>query len=129
MTRPISVTVIAWVMIALSLEGLISLVGGFVTPIFTSGTFHMTYSLNTTIWMGAGYLVVQIILAALLLRGIGWARVVLVCLLSLGVLGTLAGRQPLALGITIIAKLVVFGYFLFRPENNEYFSASKGIQT
>jgi hypothetical protein len=124
MTRPVSVTVVAWVIIAISLEGLVSMVGGFITPLFATGTFHSPYSLNTTMWLGAGTLVVHIVLAALMLRGIGWARVVFICLKTLGLLGIILGRQPAALWISTGAQLIIFSVYLFRRESKEYFSMS-----
>jgi hypothetical protein len=122
MTRPISITVIAWVIIALSLEGLIGLAGGFVKPLITSGTITTPFSLSTTTWLGAANLVVYVILAALLLRGIGWARVVYVCLLSIGLVGMLLGKQPASIAVITGLKIAVFSYFFFRRESNDYFS-------
>jgi len=124
MTRPISVTVVAWVIIAISLEGLVSMIGGFITPLFTAGTLHSPYSANTTMWLGAGTLVFHIVLATLMLRGIGWARPVFICLMVLGLVGILVGRQPIALGLSITAKLIIFSYVLFRRESNQYFAMS-----
>jgi hypothetical protein len=124
MTRPISVTVVAWVIIAMSLEGLLGHLGGFLTPLFTAGTLHSPYSPNTTMLLGAGTLVVYVVLAALMLRGIGWARVVLICLMALGLIGVVLGRQPIAIAISLVLKLVVFSYFLFRGVSNDYFSSS-----
>ena len=126
MNRPLPLTVIAWVIIAVSVEGLIGLAGGIVTPIFTSGTVRVPFSLLATLWIGAVTLIINIALAALILCGHGWARIVCVVLLALGVLGTLLGHQPISLAIIHGAKLIVFSYFFFRRDSNEYF-AKAGI--
>jgi len=122
MARPVSVTVVGWVIIALSLEGLIGLLGGIVTPVFTSGVVHTPYSLPVTVWITGVTLSVNIVLGALILSGFGWARIVYICILTFGLLGLLIGRQPISLTIVTIAKLAVFSYFLFRHESNEYFA-------
>jgi hypothetical protein len=100
------------------------MVGGFITPLFTASTFHSPYSLNTTMWLGAATLVVHVVLAALMLRGIGWARIVFICLKALGLVGIVLGRQPPALWISVTVQLIIFGVYPFRRESNEYFSMS-----
>jgi hypothetical protein len=124
MSRPLSITVIAWVIIAISIEGLITLLGGIATPIFTSGTIQTGLSLPATLWSTGVALVANILLAALILAGFGWARIVYVVILAIGIFGMVL-KQP---HISIIAisglKLVVFGYFFFRRESNEYFARS-----
>ena len=124
MTRPFPETVIAWVIIALSLEGLIGLLVGIATPVFTSGTVHVPWSIPATLWVTGGLLVVYIVLAALILSGFGWARIVLVVLLAISVAGALLGQQPISLAIVSGVKLVVFSYFFFRRDSNEYFAKS-----
>lgn len=122
MNRPLPITVIAWVIIALSLEGIIGLVGGITTPVFSSGTVHIGFSLSTTLWVSGITLVVYIVLATLMLGGFGWARIVFVVLLAVGLAGILLAQQPLSLAVTTGVKLAVFGYFFFRRDSNDYFA-------
>jgi len=132
MTRPISVTVIAWVIIALSLQAIVPLFGGLAKALFTSGYLqnppltsgylqNPPLSLNVMIWGAAASLVISIALAILILLGFGWARVVYICMLSVGLLGVIIGGQPLELAISIGAKIIIFSYFLFRHDSNEFF--------
>jgi hypothetical protein len=122
MTRPLSLTVIAWVIIALSVEGLITLFGGIATPVFTSGTVETGLSLSATLWAAGIALLANLILAVLILVGFGWARIAYVVVLALGVAGMLLHRQPISLAVMSGLKLVVFSYFFFRRESNEYFA-------
>jgi len=121
-TRPLPVTVVGWVIIAISVEGLISLLGGLVTPLFTSGTVQIPFSVPVALWVSAVTLFVNLVLAALILAGFGWARIVYVAILAYALLGLLVGRQPISLAVIAGAKLVVFGYFFFRRESNQYFA-------
>jgi len=122
MNRPLPVTVIAWIIIALSVEGLISLVGGIATPIFTSGVVQVPFSLSTTLWFSGVTLVVNTVLAVLILGGFGWARIVYIVILAIGVLGVWLGHHPISLAMISGSKLIVFGYFFFRRDSNEYFA-------
>jgi hypothetical protein len=124
MTRPISITIVAWVIIALSLEGLFGTASGLLPSLYSSGALHTTLSVPATLWVGAVTLTIYIGLAALMLAGFGWARIVYVCLLTLSLVGLLLQRQPFVLAIMIGAKLSVFSYFLFRKEANIYFSTT-----
>jgi len=124
MTRPLSLTVVAWIIIATSAEGLISLLGGIANPVFTSGTVQTGLSLSATLWASGIVLLTNLILGALLLAGFGWARIVYFVILALGLLGMFLRPQPISLAVISGLKLVVFGYFFFRRESNEYFAKS-----
>jgi len=121
MNRPLPITVIAWVIIAMALEGLITLSGGIANSVFTSGVVQTSLSLSATLWVSGIALFLNLILAVLTLLGFGWARIAYVVILTLGLIGMLLHRQPLSLALISAVKLVVFGYFFFRPESNEYF--------
>jgi hypothetical protein len=124
MTRPVSITVVAWVIIASSLEGVIATLGGLITPLYTSGLIHTTQALPLTLWLGEISLSVNIALAVLMLTRFGWARAVYVCLLTVGIVSLVLTRQPISIAMIQVAKLAVFTYFLFRAEANTYFSAT-----
>ena len=122
MTRPVSVTVVAWGIIALALEGLFGIAAGLVAPVLQSGVIHSTLSLPVALWVAAASLAITIVLAALMLAGFGWARIVYVCILAFTLLGLVLQRQPLFLAILTGVKVALFSYFLFRREANVYFS-------
>lgn len=124
MIRPVSVTVVAWIIIAVSVEGLISLVGGLATPLLASSAMHLEYSLPVSLWLGGITLVVNIVLAGLMLGGFGWARIVYLVILALGLLGLVVQRQPMSLSVIAGLKVVVFGYFLLRREARQYFASA-----
>jgi hypothetical protein len=124
MPRPLAITVIAWVIIALSVEGLISLLGGIVTPIFSSGVLETPFSVSVTAWISGISLAINLGLGVLILSGFGWARIVYILILAYGLAGTLLGRHPVSLAVLIGIKLMVCGYFFFRREANEYFAKS-----
>jgi hypothetical protein len=126
MNRPLSVTVIAWVIIATSVEGLITLLGGIATPIFTSGTVQTGMSVSASLWGGGIVIFVNLILALLILAGFGWARIVYVAILAIGLLGSFLHGPLISLILISGLKLAVFGYFLFHRESNEYFAKSAG---
>jgi hypothetical protein len=108
------------VIIAVSIEGLVSLLGGLATPLFTSGTVHIPYSLSAALWVGGISLVANLLLAALILAGFGWARVAYIVILVISLLGLVAGRQPISLMVITGVKVILFSYFFFRREANEY---------
>jgi hypothetical protein len=122
MTRPVSITVVAWIIIAISIEALIGILGGFATPGLMSMQLHM--SLSASLWIGCITMVINTILAGLILGGFGWARVAYVVILALSIIGV-ARHQPPSVSLLAISglKLVLFGYFLFRREANQYFAA------
>jgi hypothetical protein len=122
MPRPVSVTVILWVSVAVTLEGLVGLIGPFANVILTTIAAKHDSTVPFLLWSGAGGAVAQLVLALLMLRGIAWARVVYVCVLAFVILGLLTnGVFPLITAV-VITKSAIFIYFLFRPEANRFFA-------
>ena len=75
----------------------------------------------TTFWASIVVTIVYVVLAVLMLRGIGWARIVYVVLLGIGILGMLVQHQMPALIVSAALKLIIFSFFLFSARANAYF--------
>jgi len=125
MQRPVTVTVSAWVIIALATEGIAGAVSSLVRNSLLSQLAdpHIGVSLTAQL---ASFLQVGIIVCAIfMLRGANWARIVYVVLTAFTVVGilTVSYRVP-GLEFTVahtIVKAVVLLYVLFRSEANAYF--------
>src|SRR5277367_3471384 len=111
MTRPVAITVVAWVIIASSLEGLLGMLGGLTTPLVASGTLHTTLSLSATLWAGGITVIANLILATLILAGLGWARIVYIIILALGFVEILIQGQPISIEVHTGIELVIYSYF------------------
>ena len=122
MTRPISVTVICWVIIAFGLESLVGLISGLAGPIIKDVLASNPIPVSKAVWFGAGTAILHVVLAAFMLRGAAWARIVYFCLTALALAGVAVFPPPAAIIFVLVIKAVVFAYFLFRPEANKYFS-------
>jgi hypothetical protein len=124
MTRPISVTVVAWVIITIEFEATIAVFSGLVGTLLK--VVHLSdLPVHSLIWatlIAAGF---GMLCGVFILRGAEWARVCYFILKGLGVLGMLIGfshgtTNPVIF-ISLLLKLAVFAYFLFRAEANAYF--------
>jgi hypothetical protein len=123
MARPTAVTVVCWVIIALSLEGLMGMAAGLAGAVFKQVAPGSAVPLSKAMWLGVGGVIVNIILAALMLRGFGWPRFVYFAFAIIGILGFFVIKPPAALVVSAVVKAIVFAYFLFRHDANEYFSS------
>src|SRR5580704_6050306 len=72
MARPVSVTVVLWVIIALTLESLAGLFGPFANSFLAPVAMKHDSSLASTLWSGVAFGIAQILLAFLMLRGRAW---------------------------------------------------------
>jgi len=123
MPRPISVTVVLWVVIALTLESLLGLFGPFANSFLTPIAAQHGSSVPSVLWSGVGFGVAQVSLALLMFRGIAWARVVYVCVLVFAALGLLLKGGFLYITLVFILKSAIFVYVLFRREANAFFAS------
>lgn len=121
--RPLSLTIIAWVLVVLSL---LALVGAFTmgsNPAMTKAIeqMHMSLAMEQA-WTVIG-VIVNLIVAYGILKGQPWSRVLYVVW---GVIGLIAGffisPMKAALVLSLIV-LVVISYFLFSEKANDWFSA------
>ena len=121
--RPLSLTIIAWVLIVLSL---LALVGAFTmgsNPVMmkTIEQMHMSLVLEQA-WTVVG-VIVNLIVAYGIFKRQPWSRVLYVVW---GVIGLVAGffisPMKAALVLSLIV-LVAFSYFLFSESANDWFSA------
>ena len=129
MSRPVPVTVVCWVIIALSAEAIIGAVSGVadapVKEALHTASSHL--SLSTALFASSALLTLSVALAVLMLRGANWARIAYVSLLVILLLAQVAhlSRHPLAIIVLTVAKLLIFGAVLFRPESNNFFISNQ----
>ena len=129
MSRPVPVTVVCWVIIALSAEAILAAVSGVadasVKEALHTASSHL--SLSTALFASSALLMLSMALSVLMLRGANWARIAYISLLVILLLAQVAhlSRHPLAIVILTVAKLLIFGAILFRPESNSFFTPSQ----
>ncbi|MGA9341006.1 MAG: hypothetical protein WBV61_01565 [Rhodanobacteraceae bacterium] len=125
MERPMSVTVTCWVIIAFAMEGIVGLLSGIAAASLKELFYAVgsPLSFSTTVLSGAIISGATVILAALMLRGTNWARIVYLFLSVILFLAMLAirSRVPAALVVTASIKALVFNALLFRAAANRYF--------
>lgn len=126
MQRPVSVTVCAWVIIALAVEAIAGSLTSVVRNAILSQVADPRVGVPVTAAMGVLVQIALIGCAIFMLRGANSARVTYVVLTAFVLIGvvTLVMRAP-GLGFTAVYsvfKAAVLLYFLFRPEANAYFS-------
>ena len=121
--RPVSLTIIAWLLIVLSVLGLIGVFAMSSNPVVAAklAEMHMPLAMVQA-WSAIGT-VVNLICAYGILKGQPWSRVLYVVW---GVIGLVAGffitPQKAVLVLSLII-LVVFSIFLFSEKANGWFSA------
>jgi hypothetical protein len=124
MTRPISVTVVAWVIITLEFEAMVAAFSGLAGTLFK--VVHISeLPVPTLVWVTVMSASLCMLCGIFMLKGAEWARVVYFILKGLGTLGMLIGfsrgtTNPV-LFVSVLIKLAVFAYFLFRAEGTAYF--------
>ena len=121
--RPLSLTIIAWVLVVLSL---LALVGAFTmqsNPAMMKAMAEMHVSLAVEqAWTVIG-VVVNLIVAYGIFKAQPWSRVLYVVW---GIIGLIAGFfiSPMKAAMVLsLVVLVVISIFLFSAKANEYFSA------
>ena len=121
--RPLSLTIIAWVLVVLSL---LALVGAFTmgsNPAMMKAIeqMHMSLALEQA-WTVVG-VIMNLIIAYGIFKGQPWSRVLYVVWGVIGlVVGFFISPMKAALVLSLIV-LVVISYFLFSERANEWFSA------
>ncbi len=124
MKRPKSVTVIAWLLIASCLIGLVStsifLLNPAVNEILQQDRIQL-YTHYLTVYIG---LIFCIVAAFAMLKRRNWGRLLYVIL---GVVGYIIGFFTMPISITMLPGLIVFIIFVFllyRSNVNEYFKGT-----
>jgi len=121
--RPLSLTIIAWVLIILSLLGLVGAFTAQSNPAMVKAIDQMHISMPIYLaWTALGVLI-NLVVAYGILKGQPWSRVLFVVW---GVIGLVVGffitpmKAALVLSLVI---LVVIGAFLYTAAANDWFSA------
>jgi uncharacterized membrane protein len=122
MSRPTPVTVVCWVIIAFALESIVGLVSGIAAPLVESIASGSAIPASKAVLAGVCVAIAHIVLAACMLRGAGWARIVYFCIAGLALLGFFLHTLPITILVLLVVKFVVFAFVLFQPDANEYFS-------
>lgn len=125
MNRPTSVTVVAWIIIALAIEGIVGVLSRF-THAALASVMDSSIPISIALYVGALFQLAAILFAALMLKGAGWARVayvVLAVFLVIAMIPQVIGHSALIpVFVLTIAQTAVFLFFLFRADANAYFS-------
>lgn len=127
MQRPTSVTVVAWVILAMAGEAIAGSSSSMAQPILRQ-LADPQVGVPLTVLLGLLVEVAIVISAVLMLRGASWARIVYAALAGFVVFGMVvssfrvSGMVPIAGYATI--RTAVLLYFLFRADANAYFSGS-----
>ena len=130
MERPISVTVIAWIIIAFALESLVGVLFRFaVEPTKEVPVLGPMHSPAILLLVASALVFFYIALAIFMLRGADWARIIYLWVTGLLAFGSLLAlvreTQPVALIATNVAKFAVIAFFLCRKEANAFFSKTR----
>jgi hypothetical protein len=121
--RPLSLTIIAWLLIAFSVVGLYGVFTMGSNPIMMKMIEQMHISLAVEQAWGVLGAIVNIVCAYGILKGMPWSRVLYVVW---GVIGLLVGLyiSPMKMVLVLsLVFLVVIAAFLFTNKANDWFSA------
>ena len=123
-TRPTSIAVIAWILIAMGGISLITSTISLNNPITKelTGRSPLPIPLQYTImYLG---LIITLVSGIAMLRGQNWARLLYVAWSIIGfVIGIVTSPMKPAM-IPGLALFLIVAFFLFRPKANEYFAGT-----
>jgi len=121
--RPVSLTIIAWLLIVLSLLALVGVFTMASNPVMVKSLQQMHTSLQfQEAWITIG-VIVDLIVAYGIFKGQPWSRVLYVVWGLVGlVVGFYTSPQKAYLVLSIVI-LIIFSIFLFSEKANDWFSA------
>jgi len=121
--RPLSITIIAWLLIVLTVLGLIAAFAMGSHPVMTKTLEQMHMSLAMYQAWVALNTIVTLICAYGFLKGLPWSRVLYIVF---GIIGLIVSYyiSPMKAAILIsLLILIVVAFFLFRENANDWFQA------
>src|SRR6059058_114037 len=121
--RPLSLTIIAWVLVVFALFGLYGIITMGSNPIVMKMLDQMHVSLLFEQIWGAAGCIVSLICAYGIFKGLPWSRVLYVVW---GVIGLVVGfyTSPMKAALLLsLLLLVVISFFLFRHTADDWFQA------
>lgn len=128
MPRPISVTVAAWVIIALALEGIAGSLSSLLQSTVLTQLADPHLGVPATVRIGVVVQLGFIGCAVFMLRGAAWSRVAYVVITVLVLLGVLVmwsrSANVASLAVYAALKAGVLVYVLCRPAANAYFAGA-----
>lgn len=124
MNRPTTVTVVAWVIIAMAIQAVITSLTSFAQAALAN-VIDGPVPISTAVEIGSLFQVAIAVFAAFMLRGASWARIAFVVLSVFIILAMIPAtlRHSALIGVFFIyiLKLAVFCYFLFGRDASAYF--------
>ena len=121
--RPLSLTIIGWLIIVFSLFGIYGLVSAGTNPVMAKALdqMHMSVAMYQA-WAGLG-VIISLACAYGILKGLPWSRVLY---LVWGIIGLIVGLYVSPMKATVVVGLVflvVICVFLWTNAANDWFSA------
>lgn len=122
--RPTSVTIIAWILIALGVFGLVSVPLNMGNPMAREllSASPLSYEMHMTI--SAISSLVSIVCGYFILKGRDWARVLYIAVNAVGILVALLTSPMKSPVLISVVLLGVIAFFLFRGPANAFFGKS-----
>ena len=132
MSRPVSVTVVCWIIIVLAAEAIAGSLSGLVQSAMAQ-VIDGPVSISMAVKIGIILQVAFIVLALFMLYRANWARIAYVCfalfmILSL-VVQSLRHTAMLPIALFVVARTTVIIYFLFQSKANKYYSNGDEAET
>ena len=122
MDRPTSVTIIAWLLIAMAVLNLLSMATGYWIPVARNLFAHSGNSETAHSVSGIVGMLATIVFAAFMLRGANWARWLYLVWVSAGVVALTFFASSWLYVLPGAIKTLVIGYFLTRRDAGLFFT-------
>lgn len=122
-TRPLSLTIIGWLLIVLSLLSVIGLLS-LMTPAAQQALAATGQSTMVAMIMGVVGVFVTIACGYGILKGFDWARVLYVGWNVVNIIYTIIAAPVTSFVLITVVVTLVVAYFLFRPEADAWFGKS-----
>lgn len=120
--RPTSVTVVAWILIVIAAINLISSAVSFNNPMVRELMAKSPVPIPVQYIMLFVGLTVTLVSGVGMLKGQNWARMLYVIWSAIGMIIGLATSPMKAMLIPGLLVVLIFVFFLFRPNANKYFA-------
>ncbi len=124
-TRPTSVTVISWILIAMGAISLITTTAMINNPTVKELMGKSPFPIPVQFAMTYAGLLMTIVAGSGMLKGFNWARLLYVCWSAIGSIIAFATSPMKAAMIPGVVVFLVITFFLFRPKATAFFSAAE----
>jgi hypothetical protein len=127
--RPVSVTVIAWIILVISAFSLVASAVAINNPMTQELMAKNPIPLPVQYSMLFLGLLISIVSAIFMLRGANWARMLYIVWGAIGLLISFLTSPAKLMLIPGILVYAIFVFFLLRPKASAYFSGSPNVQS